>query len=215
MCGALWPAGRVASLRARAHLPPPGGSRLRASAHLPPSPLQALAYRATRDGWGAADFHAASDRRGPVVVVGETEAGARFGGFHSAGFASTDDYFSTMASFLFAWPSKRGGEPVKCEKIGGPDAAIYDFRRGGPQWGADALAVGPPAAPVMGGMAGPDTNAGCGDLRGAKCRLGLDYAPRPDGLTLFGGDAAADGGRDKATLVEVEAYYAPEIAALY
>lgn len=209
----MWPGG-VECERGRGW--PARARGLRAAALFVSSPLpapQALAYRATRDGWGAADFHAAADARGPVVVVGETDAGARFGGFHSAGFASTDDYFSTMASFVFCWDAKGG--LIKCEKINSPDAAVYDLRRGGPQWGADTLLVGPPAAPVMGGMAGPDTNAGAGDLRSAKCRLGLDYAARADGRTLFGGDAAADGGRDRAALVEVEAYYAPEIAALY
>ena len=103
-----------------------------------------------------------------------------------------------------------------CEKINGGEAALYDYRRGGPQFGSDALAIGAPAAPVMGGFAGPDSaTVGAGDMRKARSRLGLQYAARPDGRTLFGGDAAVDGGRDGATLVEVECYYSPEIAAMY
>ena len=29
-------------------------------------------------------------------------------------------------------------------QVGGPEAALFDYARGGPQWGADALIVGPP-----------------------------------------------------------------------
>ena len=29
-------------------------------------------------------------------------------------------------------------------QVGGDEAALYDYARGGPQWGADALIIGPP-----------------------------------------------------------------------
>ena len=68
-------------------------------------------------------------------------------------------------------------------------------------------------APVMGGMAGPDSQTlGAGDLHTAKSRLGLAYEALPKGLqqtSLLGGS------RKTATLTEVEVYFAPEIAALY
>ena len=68
-------------------------------------------------------------------------------------------------------------------------------------------------APVMGGMAGPDSpTLGAGDLHTAKSRLGLAYEKLPKDsqqTSLLGGS------HKTATLAEVEVYFAPEIAALY
>jgi len=71
--------------------------------------------------------------------------------------------------------------------------------------------IGAPAAPVMGGFAGPDSpTQGAGDLRTAKSRLGLAYAALPAGqASLRGGAAAA------ARLAEVEVFISPALAALY
>ena len=118
--------------------------------------------------------------------------------------------------------------------MGGPEAALFDYARGGPQFGSDGLLIGPPLSPVMGGLAGPDSpTRGAGDLRSAKSRLGLSYAalPRRSGggrRSLFGKGAegggggggggvggGSDGGRDEATLKEVTVYFAPELAKLY
>ncbi len=140
---------------------------------------------------------------------------------------------------------------MTAQQVGGPEAAVFDFARGGPQWGAGDLArpppparatagparrgprahrngatpaktaalamrgqvIGAPAAPVMGGFAGPDTpTQGAGDLRTAKSRLGLAYAALPAGAgqaSLLGGAAAA------ARLAEVEVFISPALAALY
>ncbi|KDO51142.1 hypothetical protein CISIN_1g026848mg [Citrus sinensis] len=100
-------------------------------------------------------------------------------------------------------------DPITLPKIGGSGAALFDYARGGPQFGADGLLIGPPLAPVMGGFAGPDTNSGIGDLRQAKSRLGLSYAKREDGKeSLFGDDS-------RATLEEVLVFCSPQIASLY
>lgn len=68
-------------------------------------------------------------------------------------------------------------------------------------------------APVMGGISGPESpTLGAGDLRTAKCRLGLAYEHLPKALkqtSLFGGSEKT------ATLAEVVVYYSPELAALY
>ena len=68
-------------------------------------------------------------------------------------------------------------------------------------------------APVMGGMAGPESQTlGAGDLHTAKSRLGLAYEKLPKELqqtSLLGGSLVT------AVLAQVEVYYAPEIAALY
>jgi hypothetical protein len=94
-------------------------------------------------------------------------------------------------------------------KVGGSGAALFDYARGGPQFGADGLLIGPPLAPVMGGFAGPDTNSGVGDLRQAKSRLGLSYAKREDGKDSIFGDES------RATIQEVEVFCSPKIANLY
>ncbi|KAL0026643.1 hypothetical protein WJX79_000393 [Trebouxia sp. C0005] len=172
----------------------------------------ALAYKATEHGWGALQFHERCNMKGPCVVYAVTSAGARFGGFNSEGFKSSDDYSPSSKAFLFCWPQSEE-DPVILRKIGGTEAALFDYGRGGPQWGADALVIGPPQAPVMGGISGPDSpTLGAGDLHSAKCRLGLAYELLPKYLkqtSLFGGSEKT------ATLAEVEVYFSPEIAALY
>jgi hypothetical protein len=39
-------------------------------------------------------------------------------------------------------------ETLNGRQTGGSGAAIFDYARGGPQWGADALLIGPPKSPV-------------------------------------------------------------------
>ena len=68
----------------------------------------ACAYRATAHGWGALQFHKHSDMKGPCVIYCETEHGARFGGFNSEGFKSSDDYTSSSKAFLFCWTASDG-----------------------------------------------------------------------------------------------------------
>ncbi|CAI9095420.1 OLC1v1031373C1 [Oldenlandia corymbosa var. corymbosa] len=171
-------------------------------------------YKATVDGFSATDFHNCSDFKGPCVIIGYTDEGFKFGAFNPEGYRSTDDYYDSFDAFLFYWTGKedddhQGEEPIKLGKVGGSGAALFDYARGGPQFGADGLLIGPPLAPVMGGFAGPDTNSGVGDLRQAKSRLGLSYAKRADGKESLFGDES------KATLDEVLVFCSPQIASLY
>lgn len=115
----------------------------------------ARAYKASEDGWGALTFHDACDFKGPCIVVATTVKGSRFGGFNPVGWRSTDDYAASYNAFLFFWPSNQD-KPVILRKVGGNEAAIFDYARSGPQWGADGLLIGPPKSPVMGGFAGPE-----------------------------------------------------------
>ncbi|KAJ6792106.1 Uncharacterized protein M6B38_242125 [Iris pallida] len=172
-------------------------------------------YRASSDGFSATSFHACCDFKGPCVIVGYTADSFKFGAFNPEGYRSTDDYYDSFDPFLFYWKQQPDDDQSSSErvvllpKVGGSGAALFDYARGGPQFGADGLLVGPPLAPVMGGFAGPDTNSGIGDLRQARSRLGLSYAKREDGKeSLFG-----DHGR--ATLVEVLVFCSPYIASLY
>ncbi|KAI4315141.1 hypothetical protein L6164_027984 [Bauhinia variegata] len=165
-------------------------------------------YRATIDGFSATNFHECCDFKGPCVIIGYTNKSFKFGAFNPEGYRSTDDYYDTFDAFLFYWEDLES-ELIILPKIGGSGAALFDYARGGPQFGADGLLIGPPLAPVMGGFAGPDTNSGIGDLRQAKSRLGLSYAKRKDGKESLFGDES------RATLEEVEVFCSPQIASLY
>lgn len=146
------------------------------------------------------------------MIIGYTNKSFKFGAFNPEGYRSTDDYYDTFDSFLFYWidnNAKADHGPIVLPKVGGSGAALFDYARGGPQFGADGLLIGPPLAPVMGGFAGPDTNSGVGDLRQAKSRLGLSYAKREDGKDSLFGDEY------KATLEEVQVFCNPQIASLY
>lgn len=168
-------------------------------------------YKATLDGFSATDFHNKCDFKGPCVIVAHTTENnpLKFGAFSPEGYRSTDDYYDSFDAFLFYWPQDEENGPVVLPKVGGSGAALFDYARGGPQFGADGLLIGPPLAPVMGGFAGPDTNSGVGDLRQAKSRLGLSYAKRPDGKESLFGDEF------RATIGEVLVFCSPQIASLY
>ncbi|KAB1215884.1 hypothetical protein CJ030_MR4G010991 [Morella rubra] len=147
-------------------------------------------YKATIDGFRASNFHNCCDFKGPCVIIGYTNKAFKFGAFNPEGYRSTDDYYDTFDPFLFYWTDNEKIDPIILPKIGGSGAALFDYARGGPQFGADGLLIGPPLAPVMGGFAGPDTNSGIGNLRQAKSRLGLSYAKREDGKeSLFGDES--------------------------
>lgn len=54
--------------------------------------------------------------KGPCVIICETEQGARFGGFNSEGFKSSDDYSSSTKAFLFCWTAADKA-PVVLRKV--------------------------------------------------------------------------------------------------
>ncbi|XP_068650752.1 uncharacterized protein [Aristolochia californica] len=167
-------------------------------------------YRASVDGFSASSFHHHCDFKGPCVIVGYSTKLFKFGGFNPEGYRSTDDYYDTFDAFLFYWKENdETTQPIILPKVGGSGAALFDYARGGPQFGADGLLIGAPLAPVMGGFAGPDTNSGIGELRQAKSRLGLSYAKREDGKESLFGDES------RATLEEVQVFCSPKIASLY
>eukprot|EP00741_Cyanophora_paradoxa_P021869 tig00021374_g21110.t1 len=190
-------------------VPVPFGPSLLAATFLEGRTLRCC-YSAAKDGYDALDFHLRVDFKGPVVIVGKTRKGARFGAFNPKGWQSTDDYADTPDAFLFWWP-EGAAEPEKLPKVGGPGAAIFDYARGGPHFGADGLVIGPPLSPVMGGFTGPEVGTlAFGDLREARSRLGLSYARRSDGADSLFGE-----GERAARLVEIDAFCCPEIAAMY
>ncbi|KAL5791452.1 hypothetical protein ACOSP7_000046 [Xanthoceras sorbifolium] len=147
-------------------------------------------YKATIDGFSATNFHSCCDFKGPCVIIGYTDKSFKFGAFNPEGYRSTDDYYETFDAFLFYWLDDNATDPIILPKVGGSGAALFDYARGGPQFGADGLLIGPPLAP-------------------AKSRLGLSYAKRKDGKESLFGDYS------KAILDEVLVFCSPQIASLY
>ena len=136
------------------------------------------------------------------------------GGFAPPGFRSTDDYRASTRAFLFCDTDDDGGRSgsdgaaiawQRCSILGGGETAIFDLARGGPQFGAADLVIGPPTAAVMGGFSGPDMmddSATAGDLRVVRSALGGSYEKLPrSGLSL-----PAD-----SKLLELEAYCNPAL----
>jgi len=161
-------------------------------------------YKASTDGWSALDFHRQVDTLGSVLVIGQNEDGVLLGGYNPVGWDSRDDYRATPRAFLFCAPPAVGeSEPEwqTCAVLGPGDVAIFDYARGGPQFGAADLVIGPPQTPVMGGLTGPDNydedymKRTAGDLRYVSATPGSSYARLPGGAAFPSG-----------TLVELEAY---------
>lgn len=134
------------------------------------------AYKGSRDGWSAVDFHNAVDGRGCGLVVAKGRNGAVFGGWNPSGWRSTDDYYTSSAAFLWC---KSKGSIVKFPVLAGGNAAVFDYATAGPCFGTQDLQLGPPQAAIMGGFAGPDMEdigANAGDLRKGKASIGFTYS---------------------------------------
>lgn len=132
-------------------------------------------YKASRDGWSAADFHKCCDGRGSGLVVCLSKNGKKFGGFNPLGWMGTDDYGTTNSAFLWFL---QGTNVKKCRVLPGGNAAVFDYATGGPKFGAEDLTLGSPLAPVMGGFAGPDmenTKLNAGDMRRGSSVVGGAY----------------------------------------
>jgi hypothetical protein len=156
------------------------------------------AYKASKDGWSAINFHEAVDGKGSAVVVARTSSGQVFGGYNPNGWRSTDDYYLSSAAFLYYL---LGNKRITFPVLAGGNAAVFDYATAGPCFGAADLLIGPPLAAVMGGFAGPDmedTSKGAGDLRQCKSSVGGTY----DASTGYRGWPVKGG----AQLVEVEVY---------
>lgn len=156
-------------------------------------------YKASADGWSAADFHARVDGRGSGLVVALDRSGKRFGGFDPLGWSSTDDYGDTNAAWLWC-VAAADDVPVRVPVLAGGSAAVFDYATGGPRFGAADLVIGPPRAAVMGGFAGPDTEdtrSNAGSLRECSSAVGGAYETPPSRSSWPYGSSR---------LVEVEVY---------
>lgn len=179
---------------------------------LKPSALSCV-YQASKDGFDSSDFHAKVDALGgvPSLVIASVKSGGGLlgmrstseiiGGYNPFGWSSVNDYRPTRKAFVFA---VRDGEILRCNKLGGADAAIYDFDDEGPVWGSEALRI----------SLNPRKT---GDVKLVTSRLGSDYerigggSGGTGGLTERRAAAVKDGnsllsGSSKGTLMDLEVY---------
>ncbi|KAI1312313.1 hypothetical protein EDD11_002967 [Mortierella claussenii] len=79
-------------------------SPLQPAAKLPQPPKLILLFRASRDGFDAANFHMACDQRGPTLTVVRTITGSVFGGYNSSSWSShpSGAYSTSQTNFLFS-----------------------------------------------------------------------------------------------------------------
>lgn len=80
-----------------------------------------LTYDANRDGWNAAKFHQAVDRKGGGLVVCTTRLGMVAGGYNPKGWVGYGEARGSIAAFLFK--KNLDGSYVKLRKVGGPGLA--------------------------------------------------------------------------------------------
>jgi hypothetical protein len=100
---------------------------------LPDNRLE-LCYRASRDGWDAADFHRLCDNKGPTLVVAREQAyGNVFGGYAGVAWCQSGQQVYDGSAFLFTF---KPGEmvPVKLP-ITEPVNALYGNGAYGPTFG--------------------------------------------------------------------------------
>ena len=88
-------------------------------------------YRASRDGFDAADFHAKCDSLPRLLVlVREKDAGWLFGGFTTVGFLPAKDgkWYEDEDAFLFSL-TNRAGRPEKITPVGDHNEMNYERDR--------------------------------------------------------------------------------------
>ncbi|KAL9950669.1 hypothetical protein ACROYT_G043202 [Oculina patagonica] len=101
---------------------------------LPPNATCSLLFRASTDGYTAADFHRSCDKKGPTLVV--IKSGEYiFGGYTSRSWETpvTLKALPDSQSFLFTLVNPSGNEPVKI--IGNNDSSIVCCGNFGPAFG--------------------------------------------------------------------------------
>ena len=94
-------------------------------------PTFKLLYRGSKDGYTSSSFHSKCDNKGPTVVVIKSHLGKIFGGFTDVAWDSTNNYKTTMNSFLFSIDRKAKYE----QKAGQTSNSIYAYSTYGPTFG--------------------------------------------------------------------------------
>ncbi|XP_020624751.1 uncharacterized protein LOC110062217 isoform X2 [Orbicella faveolata] len=100
----------------------------------------ALIYRASRNGWAAANFHSCCDKKGPTVTVVKY-GNYIFGGYTEESWESGSGvYRKAPGSFLFSLVNPSGLPPTKMPLIAGKEYAIYCNSSYGPTFSGGGAA---------------------------------------------------------------------------
>jgi hypothetical protein len=95
-----------------------------------------LLYRASRDGWAAADFHRLCDGKGATITVVKSSAGYIFGGYTDVAWGGDAGYKSSSVSYLYSLKDDAGIGPVKMSIMRDLTAyAVYHDETNGPMFG--------------------------------------------------------------------------------
>lgn len=96
-----------------------------------------LLYRASRNGWGATDFHRMCDGKGATITVVKSSGGYMFGGYTDVAWSqSGGSCKSSRTSFLFSLKCHAGLGPLKMDvKSGNEASAVYHNSNYGPTFG--------------------------------------------------------------------------------
>ena len=95
-----------------------------------------LLYRASRDGWAAADFHRMCDDKGATITVVKNSDGYIFGGYTDVAWGTNHSFKSSSVSFLYSLKDHAGIGPVKMPmKITKRLFAVYHHPNNGPGFG--------------------------------------------------------------------------------
>jgi hypothetical protein len=88
-----------------------------------------LLYRASRDGWNAANFHRECDNKGATLTVVKSSGGYIFGGYSSAPWNSSydDNFCASKDAFLFSLKCYEGLSAVKMSVTNNHSQAIYCY----------------------------------------------------------------------------------------
>ena len=93
-----------------------------------------LLYRASRDGFGAANFHAKCDNQSKTLSIVKTDNGCIFGGYTAAAWDSTSGYKADPNAFIFSLVNLRS-TPLLIPVKFGVQYSIYCQATYGPTFG--------------------------------------------------------------------------------
>jgi hypothetical protein len=134
--------------------------------------ILSLLYRGSRDGFGAADFHAKCDEKGATVTIVKSTEGCIFGGCSDMSWVGNGKYKSSSRAFLFSIVNPAGLAPMKLPLTGERNnKAVYCYSLYGPAFGDLAI------------------RDKCNIKKNFSSRLGSSYTlpPDQDGMTFLAG----------------------------
>jgi hypothetical protein len=134
-----------------------------------------LLFRASRDGWAAADFHRLCDDRGPTVVLVRTTGGWIIGGYAAASWNSSGNCYQSPnnKSFLFALKNSNGNDYERTQYPFKPSSnefqknELFGHSNWGPWFGYEEFCIS--------NYANSNTASMCGKKGGAQAYQSFSF----------------------------------------